>query len=82
MHSSSPKFNVSEPFLGITMVQMNKPMTLLLQRFIDDIDGIVETEIMAFRNALEDPATARVIRQKKLKNGRRDRRHNHSQGAV
>lgn len=52
--SQKPTFNVVRPFMGVLTVQMNHAMSIALQNFIDDVEGL-ETEIEAFAAALHDP---------------------------
>lgn len=52
-----PAFNVCVPFQRIIMVQMNLAMRDLLHDFFDElVDDSTEEELVAFRDALEDPA--------------------------
>jgi len=55
-----PAFNVCLPFQRIIMVQMNVAMRDMLSNFfnelVDDKDKETEEEIIAFRDALEDPS--------------------------
>lgn len=52
-----PAFNVCVPFQRITMVQMNIAMRDLLYDFFSElVDNNTEEELVAFRDALDDPA--------------------------
>jgi len=65
MQPKVPKFNVVEPFQGVFTVQMNAEMGKLISDFIEDIDGGVEREIVAFGKALQNPAKSRELRTHK-----------------
>lgn len=60
-----PKFNVNEPFLGIISIQMNQEFADRLVTFLEDIDGVLEPEIWAFKKAIADPQGCRDFRKKK-----------------
>lgn len=62
-----PRFTVHEPFMGVTVVQMNLAFSSLLQRFIDEVDeeASVEPELWAFRRALGDPVESRTKYEEK-----------------
>lgn len=49
-----PTFNVTD-FQDVINVQMNDPMRHLLIDFIDEVEGDLEIELRALRNALSDP---------------------------
>lgn len=52
-----PTFNVCLPFQRVTMVQMNLTMRDLLYDFFNDLcDDETEEEVIAFKDALDDPA--------------------------
>jgi hypothetical protein len=52
-----PTFNVCLPFQRVTMVQMNLAMRDLLHDFFSELcDDETEEEVVAFGDALEDPA--------------------------
>lgn len=63
-NQQSPKFNVEEPFMGVTNVQMNDHMRDLLCQLINEVDN-VERELFAFARALQDPRKSRELRQEK-----------------
>lgn len=48
-----PAFNVSEPFVGIMMIQLNKEMVNLLKSFISDV-GHLENELIQLMDALSE----------------------------
>lgn len=60
-----PTFNVSEPFLGVTTVQLNKAMVDKLIDVLNNQEGQLEKEIWAFLRALNDPAGCREMRAQK-----------------
>ena len=57
-----PTFNVSEPFLGVTTVQLNRAMVDLLINVLQDQEGQLEKEVWALVRALNDPAGCREMR--------------------
>ena len=57
-----PTFNVSEPFLGVTSVQLNRPMVDLLINVLQDQEGQLEIEVWALVRALNDPVGCREMR--------------------
>lgn len=57
-----PTFNVSEPFLGVTSVQLNRAMVDLLINVLNDQEGQLEKEVWALVRALNDPAGCREAR--------------------
>ena len=57
-----PTFNVSEPFIGVTTVQLNRAMVDLLINFLQDQEGQLEKEVWALVRALNDPAGCREMR--------------------
>jgi hypothetical protein len=57
-----PTFNVSEPFLGVTTVQLNRAMVDLLINVLNDQEGQLEKEVWALVRALNDPAGCREAR--------------------
>lgn len=60
-----PTFNVSEPFLGVTTIQLNRSMVDKLIDVLNNQDGQLEKEIWAFLRALNDPAGCREMRAQK-----------------
>lgn len=64
-NQDKPTFNVSEPFLGVTTVQLNRSMVDLLIAILQDQEGQLEKEVWAFIRALNDPAGCREMRQRK-----------------
>lgn len=63
--ADKPKFNVHEPFLGIINIQMNQEFAERLVSFLEDIDGMLEPEIWAFKKAIADPQGCKDFRRKK-----------------
>lgn len=58
-----PTFNVSEPFLGVTTIQVNNAMVELLIATLNSQGGTLPKEVWAFLRALDDPAGCREARQ-------------------
>jgi len=53
----SPAFNVCLPFHRVIMIQMNTAMRDLLSDFFHELcDGETPEEVLAFRDALDDPS--------------------------
>lgn len=48
-----PAFNVTEPFMGVWMVQLNREMCELLRSFIAGVSDVVEEELISLRSTLE-----------------------------
>jgi hypothetical protein len=61
-----PTFNVCEPFLGVTITQMNDSMRRLLSQVIHEMEEPVEREIRAFGLALYDPRKSTELRRQKF----------------
>ena len=66
-NQEKPTFNINEPFLGVTTVQLNRPMVDLLINVLQDQEGQLEKEIWAFIRALNDPAGCREMRTQRKK---------------
>ena len=61
--TDKPTFNVNEPFLGVTIVQLNRPMVDLLIHILSDQEGkLLPKEVWAFVRALNDPDGCREMR--------------------
>lgn len=56
-----PTFNIVRPFLGVLTVQLNHAMSMTLQQFFNDVEGVEEEDphmyktVYAFTDALRDP---------------------------
>jgi hypothetical protein len=62
-NAEKPTFNVTEPFLGVTNVQLNRAMVDQLILILQDQQGaMLPKEIWAFVRALNDPAGCREMR--------------------
>ncbi len=68
-----PTFNVSEPFLGVTTIQLNRAMVDMLVQVLNNQEGQLEKEIWAFLRALNDPAGCREMREQKKRMMREQR---------
>ena len=57
-----PTFNIVRPFLGVLTVQLNHAMSIALQHFFNDVEGVEEEDphmyktVYAFTDALRDPS--------------------------
>lgn len=71
-------FSISEPYGGVTIVQMDETFANIMKQFISEIDG-VESEIWAFKQALADPAASSQLRaMKKMQMHRKENAGNRS----
>jgi hypothetical protein len=62
-NTDKPTFNVSEPFMGVTNVQLNRTMVdLLINVLQDQQNTMLPKEVWAFVRALNDPAGCREMR--------------------
>lgn len=78
-NQEKPTFNVSEPFLGITTVQLNRAMVDMIITVLNEQEGQLEKEIWAFLRALNDPAGCREMRaqKKRFLRGQKPRMDHH-----
>jgi len=78
-------FNVSEPFMGVTNVQLNRAMVdLLISVLQDQQNTMLPKEVWALVRALNDPAGCREMRaqRKRLMRPLRPRYDNYNDDYV